>query len=49
MNEEDLDEIFKLAKLVREDKLQLQEQLNQIREAVKKKQETLRKLYALLR
>ena len=49
MNEVDIDDIFKLATLVKKDKQELQDELNRIREGVKKKQETLRKLYALLR
>ncbi len=49
MNENDIDEIFRLAKLVKQDKEELKEQLEQLRENIKKKQETLRKLYQLVR
>jgi len=49
MNEEDIDEIFKLATLVKKDKDALQLELIKIREQIKKQQERLRKLYQLLR
>jgi signal transduction histidine kinase len=49
MDENDIDEIFKLAKLIQQDKEELKKQLEDIRASVKEKQETLRKLYQLLR
>jgi len=49
MNENDIDEIFKLATLVKQDKEDLKKELEEIRDSIKNKQEALRKLYQLLR
>ena len=49
MDEKDINEIFELAKLVKQDKTELKKQLEEVRVKIKKDQETLRKLYQLLR
>ena len=49
MNDADIDEIFKLAKLVKAEKDELKAELEKVRASVKKKRETLGELYQLLR